>query len=368
MKASNFITIALLIFMFAAAGIGISQDFNHDGNSVIGTVTEVISEQCADFPEETCQQITVEHSQQQIFSFSYQSNQDVALGQLNVTEGQQVMLEKLETGDYVFVGPVRHNSLLWLVGIFVVLVLAVAGIQGAKSLLSLGVSIIAIFFLFLPGIARGYDPIILALGIIGITLISSMFVIHGFTRKILSASIGIVVALVVTYILSLIFINASTITGYSSEEAVFILSFSDVPINMKAIIASTILLATLGLLDDATVTQAGLVFALRDENPKMPADKLFFKAMDVGRDHISSLVNTLVIAYTAASLPMIILIFLAGNSFLDIVNRETISEEIVRALIGSIGLILAVPITTIAAVFLAKIGSSKGDSPILYRR
>jgi uncharacterized membrane protein len=367
MKATNLITIALLIFMFVAAGIGISQDYAHDGNSTIGVVSEVISGSCEDVPEETCQEISVSHSGKETFTFSYQTNQDVALGQLNVQKGQQVVLQKTELGDYVFVGPVRHNSLVWLVVIFVILVLAVAGIQGAKSLLSLGVSIIAIFFLFLPGIANGYDPIILALGIIGITLISSMFVIHGFTKKILSASIGIVVSLIVTYILSVIFINAATITGYSSEEAVFILSYASIPINMKAIIASTILLATLGLLDDATITQAGLVFALREENPKMPIDKLFFKAMVVGRDHISSLVNTLVIAYTAASLPMIILIFLAGNSFIDIVNREVIAEEIVRALIGSIGLILAVPITTLAAVFLAK-SVNKTEKPILYRR
>jgi len=245
---------------------------------------------------------------------------------------------------------VRRDSLLWLFIIFVVLVAIVARWRGITSLLGMGASFIVIFKFILPKILAGSDPIQIA-------IIGSLFIIpitfylsHGFNKKTTVAVIGTVIALIITGVLAGIFVESAKLTGFASEEAGFLQIAKQGNINIRGLLLAGIIIGVLGVLDDITVSQSAIVLQLKKANPKLKFEELFKRAMDVGQDHISSMVNTLVLVYTGAALPLLLLFIDNPHPFSEVVNYEIIADEIVRTLVGSIGLILAVPITTIIAV------------------
>jgi uncharacterized membrane protein len=150
----------------------------------------------------------------------------------------------------------------------------------------------------------------------------------------------------------LIFIEAAKLTGFASEEASFIRMMKGDQINIKGLLYAGILIATIGILDDITTAQASLVSQLKKTSAHLTDRKLYFHAMEVGKDHIASLVNTLVLVYTGASLPLLLLFTDSNTAFSRVLNYEIVAEEVLRILIASIGLIAAVPITTLIAIRL----------------
>lgn len=244
---------------------------------------------------------------------------------------------------------VRRNSLFWLFFIFIAVTVVVAGWRGLSSLLGMGASFLIIFSFILPKISAGSNPIQIA-------IIGSLFIIpitfylsHGFNKKTTVAVVGTVIALIVTGILAGIFVEAAKLTGFASEEAGFLQVAKQGTINIKGLLLAGIIIGVLGVLDDITVSQAAIVYQLKKANPKLKQGELYKKAMDVGKDHISSMVNTLVLVYTGAALPLLLLFIDNPHPFSEVINYEIIADEIVRTLVGSIGLVLAVPITTIIA-------------------
>ena len=149
-----------------------------------------------------------------------------------------------------------------------------------------------------------------------------------------------------------IFVNTAKLTGFASEEAGFLQVARQGEINIKGLLLAGIIIGVLGVLDDITVSQSAIVFQLKDANPKIKFEELYKRAMNVGQDHISSMVNTLILVYTGAALPLLLLFINNPHPFLEIINYEIIADEVVRTLIGSIGLISAVPITTFIAVLV----------------
>jgi len=275
------------------------------------------------------------------------------VGQPKYQVGDEVVIsysKDFEGNDAFYITDfVRRQPLLWLFLIFVILAVIVGQWRGATSLVGLVISFLIIFAFILPQIYRGNDPII-------VTVLGSLVIIpvnfilsHGFNRKTLTAMAGTLVALLIVGVLSQIFIGLTKLTGYASEEAAFLHLAKHGAINMRGILLAGIIIGALGVLDDITIAQAAVIQQLKEANPKLKWKQLFSRAMNVGQDHIASMINTLVLVYTGAALPLMLLFIDNSRPFSEIINYQMIAEEVVRTLVGSIGLILAVPITTILA-------------------
>lgn len=173
---------------------------------------------------------------------------------------------------------------------------------------------------------------------------------------------GTLIALTITGILANISVEAAKLTGFASEEAGFLHAINLGIINIRGLLLAGIIIGVLGVLDDITVSQSSIVQALKKANPQFTPSELYRRAMIVGKDHIASMVNTLVLVYTGAALPLLLLFIDNPHPFLEIVNYEIIADEVVRTLVGSIGLMLAVPITTL----IAAVSNEKNKAQILY--
>lgn len=253
--------------------------------------------------------------------------------------------------QFTVVDYVRSDALLGLFAVFVIVAIVVGRKWAVASLVGMGYSFLIIFSFILPRIINGGDPVFNA--IVGSSLIVpvTFYLSHGINHKTHIAIVSTIFTLVVIGLLSALFIDLAHLTGYAQEEAIFLSGMGD--FNMRGILLAGIIIGALGILDDITISQSSVVSELRATDPKMPPKKLYQRAINVGRDHIASLVNTLVLVYAGASLPLLLLFTESGRPFLEIINIEMVADEIVRTLVGSVGLILAVPLTTFIAVFMA---------------
>jgi len=246
----------------------------------------------------------------------------------------------------------RQQPMLWLAIAFALVVVLFGRLRGALSLVGLGLSIAVVLVFMVPAILNGESA--LAVAVVGsvAVMLATILLAHGTGPKSMAAILGTAVALVVTVGLAVLFTELTHLTGRATEEATF-LQINASGISLDGLLLAGMIVAALGVLDDVTVSQSSTVLALRAANPGQSFRELFMRAMDVGRDHVSATVNTLVLAYVGASLPLL-LIFSSGQiPLLDAVNLEIIANEIVATLVGSIGLIAAVPITTALAALLA---------------
>jgi uncharacterized membrane protein len=255
-------------------------------------------------------------------------------------------------GDmYYITEPNRWGPLLTLLLLFIVVIIAVSRWKGVRSLLGLGVSLYVITQFILPLILAGYPPVLVT--IVGAFALLSIteYLIYGWSLKTHAAVLGILISLIITGVLATIFVEATRMTGYGSEEVGF-LQTSGIMIDPRGLLLAGIIIGALGVLDDVTISQASSVFELSSANPVFGMRELYRRAMNIGQDHIASTVNTLVLAYVGASLPMLLLFAIYPQPFGQIINREFVTEEIVRTLVGSLGLVVAVPITTLLAGLL----------------
>ncbi len=253
---------------------------------------------------------------------------------------------------YSIEGKVKRRGLLTLTFIFIAVVLAVGKLWGALSLAGLFISFLVIFKLILPLIIKGVNPVLVA--ILGSLIIipSTFYISHGFNKKTHVGVISTFISLIITGLLAVYFVDATHLTGFASEEAGFLQVERQGMIDIRGLLLAGIIIGTLGILDDVTIGQASTVRQLKKANPKMGWLDLFKKGMKVGRDHVSSMVNTLVLVYSGSSLPLLLLFFDSQKTFIDVLEFELIAEEIVRMLVGSIGLVLAAPMATILAAYL----------------
>jgi uncharacterized membrane protein len=248
--------------------------------------------------------------------------------------------------------PNRWGPLLLLFVIFVVFIIAVSRWKGVRSLIGMAISLLVITQFILPMILAGYNPILVTILGAFALLSVTQYLIYGWSSKTHAAVLGIFISLILTGLLAVVFVEATRLTGFGSEEVGF-LQTAGVPIDPRGLLLAGILIGALGVLDDITISQASSVFELSAANPNFDVRELYRRAMNIGQDHIASTVNTLLLAYVGASLPMLLLFAVFPQPFGQILNREFVTEEIVRTLVGSLGLVMAVPITTILAGLLA---------------
>lgn len=246
----------------------------------------------------------------------------------------------------------RRTPMLLLAGLFVLVVLLFARLRGALSLLGLAFSLALVLLFVVPSILDGNSPLAVAVtGSLAIALVTIPLA-HGGGPKSISALLGTAASLLLTAGLAVIFTEATHLTGLSSEEAVF-LQIGQADLSLQGLLLAGMVIGALGVLDDVTISQASTVLALRHANPGMGFRELFTRALQVGRDHVSATVNTLVLAYVGAALPILLVFSAADLGVSDAVNLEVVAKEIVATLVGSIGLIAAVPVTTALAALLA---------------
>jgi uncharacterized membrane protein len=258
-----------------------------------------------------------------------------------------VKLDRYSLADFE-----RQTPLFWLGIGFAALVLVTGRWQGLRALIGLAASLAILIFFVVPAILDGASaPGVALVGSLAIMIVT-LVVTHGFGPKMLSATLGTAAALLLTLGLGSFFIDAAHLTGLSSDEALFIRA-SVGNISITGLLLAGMVIGSLGVLDDLTVTQASTVLALRRANPSLGFRRLFEGAIEVGHDHIAATVNTLVLAYAGAALPVLLIFSLGDTSFGDAVNSEAVATEVVAMLVGSIGLIAAVPLTTALATLLA---------------
>lgn len=273
-------------------------------------------------------------------------------------EGDKVVVihyQPLEgEGIYYITDYVRSSALLWLFLLFIATVVLVTRWRGLGSLMGMFLSFVIIFKFILPNILTGSSPVLSV--IIGTFFIVPLtfYSAHGVNRKTSVAVAGTFISLIFTGILAVIFTNFGHLTGLASEEALYLQMDTRGLIDFKGLVLAGIIISVLGILDDITVSQASVVQQLKGLMKKSSFMETYKKAMSIGRDHIWSMVNTVILVYTGASLPLLLLFLDHSQPFLEVINYEFMAKEVVQTLVGSIGLIIAVPITTALAVIMLK--------------
>jgi len=274
--------------------------------------------------------------------------------------GEKIVISKTYLIDgsvsYNYVDTYRLPSLIAIFIIFIILVLIFGRLKGFGSLLGLLFSICVLGFFIVPQIAKGSNPLLItiigSLVIVGV----SLYLAHGFNHRTNLSMLSTLITLAISVGLATVFVRISTLFGTGSEDAFFLQTAQFGDINLQGLLLAGIIIGTLGVLDDITTAQTAVVGELRFATPNLNKQDLNKRALVVGKEHISSLVNTLVLAYAGASLPLFLLFSVYQNTPIwYTINSQFMAEEIIRTLVGSISLILAVPISTyIAAHFLSK--------------
>lgn len=289
--------------------------------------------------------------------------------------GERITLENdyvhLEAGDAFFLSitdrtdggptiyrmeePDRLPLLAGLGALFILLVLAVGGIQGLRGLASLAGSMLLILFVLLPGILGGHSPVLVSIGVSALIVILGSYVTHGFNRTTSAAVLGMLATVLATGALAWAAVRLGRFGGYGSEEAVYLQLNMRGGIDLVGVLFGGIMIGLLGALYDVAIGQAVAVDELARIAPHVHRRAIWKRAMRIGREHIGALTDTLAIAYVGASLPLFLLFAMPPVNVPMTINREIFAAEIVRILAGSIGLVLAVPITTaLAAAMLVR--------------
>lgn len=255
----------------------------------------------------------------------------------------------VEGFEYVYLDPDRRGPLLLLAAIFAGAVVLLGGWRGAASLVGLVATLLVLFLFVIPAILHGRDPLLVSL--VGSVLIAyaALYLSHGVGPRTTVALLGTLGGLACAAILATVFMDLAHITGLASEEALY-LSAVGTDLDLRGLILGGMMIGALGAIDDMTVTQSSAVWELRAADPSMSTSRLLRAGMRIGRDHVASTVNTLVLAYAGASMPVLLLFLLSDQPATTVANGEIVATEIVRTLVGSIGLVASVPITTWLAV------------------
>jgi uncharacterized membrane protein len=270
--------------------------------------------------------------------------------------GDEVVVNVSREPDSEFIAVTdfwRIPALTMILGIFAVAVVVVGGWRGLRSLLALVLTLGAIVKVVVPLLLAGWDPVVLAVGVATVVTTATFLLTEGARRSTAAAIAGTFTALALTALLAVAFTSVARFSPFQgSEDLVYLLAFQP-DLDLGGLLLAAVIFGALGVLDDVTVTQAATVHELFDADPTASRWRLFGRAMNVGRSHIAATVNTLVLAYVGASLPLLVLFAAGRQDPLLTASGEIVAVEIGRAIVGSIGIVAAVPLTTAFAVALA---------------
>lgn len=261
---------------------------------------------------------------------------------------------------YTFADFQRRQPLLLLGLLFLAAVIALGRFQGLRALAGLALSLVVLLSFVVPSIIDGNNAVMVSLVGAAVVMMLALYLAHGFNERTTAAAVGTFFSLGLTALLALLFIGVTNITGLADENALFV-TIASQEVDVRGLLLGGIVIGALGVLDDVTVTQVSAVWEIHKADPTAGPRELYGSALRVGRDHIASTVNTLVLAYAGASMPLLVLFVQAERGLLDVLTGETVASEIVRALVGSLGLIASVPITTAVAAWVVTAGRNGPD-------
>ena len=332
----------------------IRQDF---GETRKATVRNVLEETRQSSPRgiELRQRLELDVGGQPITVDHVQGLQDARL--LDLEAGDRVLVNRssVQGEDTYSIVDYDRESSLWVFTVaFALLVVAVARWQGVWSLAGMAASLVVILRFIIPGIVAGHDPVIISILGAMVIMASSLFLSHGINRKTGTALVGTTLSLALTAGLAILAVDVARLSGLADEQSAVLNILTSGGINPEGLLLAGIIIGALGVLDDVTVAQASAVQELKAANPLLQGRDLFRRAMNVGRDHIASTVNTLFLAYAGAALPLLILLSLQTEPTRILVSREFLATEVFRTIVGSIGIVASVPVTTA----LATLGAS----------
>ncbi|SCL56703.1 Uncharacterized membrane protein [Micromonospora citrea] len=342
-----------------------------------GTVTRVVTEPCPPAPEVPegapgaaagpCGTVTVRVDDGPDAGQQVETPVPAGPGAPKVAVGDEIVLVQLtdpadpSVSTYNIAEHQRGEPLLWLVALFAAAIVAFGRWRGLAALAGLAASFAILLTFVLPGISAGRSPLLVA--VVGAALI--MFVVlyltHGVTAQTSVAVLGTLGSLVLTGLLGTIATAATHLTGFGTEDATT-LSMFQADVDLHGLLLAGIIIGSLGVLDDVTVTQAATVSELAHANPGLSRAQLYRAATRVGRAHIASTVNTIVLAYAGASLPVLLLLTADSRAVTQILTSEFLAQEIVRSAVATLGLIAAVPLTTGLAALVTTAGRRAGGS------
>ena len=270
--------------------------------------------------------------------------------------GDEVVMAVARSDDpqqrYSYTDRQRRSSLVLLTVIFVVAVVALGRLRGLMALVGLALSLVVLLVFTIPAILDGRSAVLVSLVTASAIAYLALYLAGGLRDATTVALIGTLGALGITTVLGLAFFELCEFTGYTSDEA-FFLDLASGVVNLRGLLLGGVMIGALGALDDVTVTQASAVWELHAANPVLGPRRLFTAGLRIGRDHVASTVNTLLLAYAGASMPLLLLFSVSQQSLGAVANSEVVAVEIVRTLVGSIGLVSAVPLTTALAAIVA---------------
>ena len=327
-----------------------------------GVVLEVLEEVAFEYDGKTtyAQRLQVRNMRtQEVSELTVGSEFQPLLPEQRFSGGSGIILTSqsdYEGNEYVVLVDFFRLPILLFLGVIFLVVVGLVG--GSRGMLSVG-GMLATFFILgwylLPALLSGANPVVVSTIAAVVAGAVTVYLSHGFHKKSHIAFGSIVLILVVVVLLARFAVVAARLFGLGDEQAYF-LQFADYgSINLQGLFLAGIIIGALGVLDDIIVAQVSVVEQLLGANAKLSKQELYFRALEVGKDHVASLVNTLVLAYAGASLPLFLLVFAdTGMPLWVKLNDQVIAEEIVRTLSGSIGLVLAVPLTTLLAAYALK--------------
>lgn len=281
----------------------------------------------------------------------------------NFSVGETVVVEFDEQApeefQYRFSDRQRTSVLLWLTVLFAASVVVLGRWRGLAALVGLGISLGVLLVFTVPALVDGSDPLAVALVSAAAISFAAIYLSHGFNSMSTVALMGTLGSLALTAVLATVFVQLAGITGLASEQAAF-LQLGSVEVGLQGLVLAGIVIGALGALDDMTVTQASAVWELRAAAGPRSVAQLYRSGIRIGRDHVASTVNTLVLAYAGASMPLLLFFSLTAQPLGVVANGELVATEIVRTLVGSIGLVASVPLTTALAAWTASQATSPG--------
>jgi uncharacterized membrane protein len=262
----------------------------------------------------------------------------------------------------------RMFPITLLAAIFALAVVAVGRMRGVFALIALAASFVLLTFFILPAILEGSNPLLVAVVGASAIMLVALYLCHGLSARTSVAVLGTLISLLLIGLLGSVFIDWAKLTGNTDDYTGLIHGLYP-DIDMSGLLLAGVIIGSLGVLDDVTVTQTSAVWELHAANPAMGVRGLYRAGIRIGRDHIASVVNTLVLAYAGAALPLLLLFTIAESSVGTVINSELVAEEVVRTLVGSIGLVASVPLTTVLAALVVSAdrppeGSPAGTTPL----
>ncbi|MFG2711171.1 YibE/F family protein [Streptomyces goshikiensis] len=281
-----------------------------------------------------------------------------------LADGQEVVVAYAPDAprdlQYSVIDVNRKLPMAVLAGIFAVAVVLVGRMRGLFALVALGVSFAVLTLFILPAILQGSNPLVVAVVGASAIMLIALYMCHGLTARTSVAVLGTLVSLLLIGLLGSGFIDWAFLSGNTDDNTGLIHGLYP-NIDMSGLLLAGVIIGSLGVLDDVTVTQTSAVWELRQADPSMGPRALYRAGIRIGRDHIASVVNTLVLAYAGAALPLLLLFSIANSSVGSVANSELVAEEIVRTLVGSIGLVASVPVTTALAALV--VSADRPGSP-----